>query len=109
MPLKLIGTMILLVAVTIFCGFNLDNKCDVSVIFYTFKSVPAFLTVLISFFAGIIVMTPFTIGKSRKNMEKKEEKAKSKPADKKSVSSKTDTLDPNGVTIVSDKIDTSRF
>ncbi len=89
MPLKLMGTMILLVIVTIFCGFNLDNKCDVSVIFYTFESVPAFLTVLISFFAGIIVMIPFTIGKS-KNKEKGTGKNAVKQT-KKGVSQTADT------------------
>lgn len=71
MPFKLIGTIILLVLVTIFCGFNLgeENRCDVSLIFYTFKNVPAFLTVLISFFAGILVMLPFTFGKNRLTKE----------------------------------------
>ena len=72
MPLKLIGTIILLVIVTIFCGFNLEdvNKCDVNLVFYNFHNVPVFLTVLASFLAGIVVMLPFALFK--KKMSKKE-------------------------------------
>ena len=72
MPLKLIGTIILLVIVTIFCGFNLEdvNKCDVNLVFYNFHNVPVFLTVLASFLAGIVIMLPFALFK--KKMSKKE-------------------------------------
>ena len=82
MPLKLIGTIILLVLVTIFCGFNLEdaNKCDINLIFHTFKSVPVFLTVLSSFLIGIILMLPFAIfkngGKKNSKSEKTEKSAK---------------------------------
>lgn len=71
MPFKLIGAIILLVIVTIFCGSNLadENRCDVNLIFYTCKNVPAFLTVLISFIAGIIVTVPFTFGKNKLTKE----------------------------------------
>lgn len=71
MPLKLIGTIILLVIVTIFCGFNLDdvNRCDISVVFYTFRNVPVFLTVLVSFLAGMLVMSPFALFKKKMTKE----------------------------------------
>jgi uncharacterized integral membrane protein len=69
MPLKLIGTIILLIAVTIFCGFNLDNKCNISFVFYTFENVSVFITVMVSFFAGILVMTPFALFKKKMTRE----------------------------------------
>ncbi len=77
MPLKLIGTIILLVIVTIFCGFNLDevNRCDISVVFYTFRDVPVFLTVLVSFLAGMLVMSPFALFKKKMTKEQIQEAA----------------------------------
>lgn len=77
MPLKLIGTIILLVIVTIFCGFNLDdvNRCDISVVFYTFRNVPVFLTVLVSFLAGMLVMSPFALFKKKMTKEQIQEAA----------------------------------
>lgn len=67
MPFKLIGTIILLVLITIFCGFNLEeaNKCDINLIFHVFEKVPVFLTVLTSFLAGIVVMLPFAFFRKR--------------------------------------------
>jgi hypothetical protein len=67
MPLKMLGMIILLVLVTIFAGLNLDNKCDVNLIFRQFKDVPVFLSILLSFLAGIFVMLPFTFGKGKGN------------------------------------------
>lgn len=68
MPFKLIGTIILLVLITIFCGFNLEeaNKCDINLVFHVFKKVPVFLTVLTSFLAGIVVMLPFAFFRKKK-------------------------------------------
>lgn len=72
MPFKLIGTIILLVIVTIFAGFNLEeaNRCDINLVFHTLKNIPVFLTVLTSFFAGVLVMVPFAL--FRKKMSKEE-------------------------------------
>lgn len=83
MPLKLLGTIILLVVVTIFCGFNLDdvNKCDVSVVFYTFHKVPVFLTVLVSFLAGMLVMSPFAFFKKKMSKEQIQQAAEKNKAD----------------------------
>jgi len=66
MPVHLIGTIILLLAVTIFAGANLDNRCNINFIFRTVQNVPVFLTAVVSFLAGAIVMIPFTFH-SRKN------------------------------------------
>ena len=77
MPFKLIGIIILLVLVTIFCGFNLGDayRCDINFVFVTLHKIPAFLTVLISFFAGVLVMTPFTFIKKRMSKEEIEQDA----------------------------------
>ena len=77
MPFKLIGIIILLVLVTIFCGFNLGDayRCDINFVFVTLHKVPAFLTVLISFFAGVLVMTPFTFIKKKMSREEIEQAA----------------------------------
>mgnify|MGYP006907956463 CR=1 FL=1 len=66
MPVRLIGTIILLLAVTLFAGANLDNRCNINFIFKTVQNVPVFLTAVVSFLAGAIVMIPFTFH-SRKN------------------------------------------
>lgn len=47
--------------IALFAGFNLSHTCDVSVIFHTFKSVPVFITIIISFVAGVLVTLPFAI------------------------------------------------
>ncbi len=74
MPIKLIGTVILLILVTIFCGLNLGeaNRCDIHLLFHTFKDVPVFFTVLLSFFVGMLVMFPFTIGNAKRKAALKE-------------------------------------
>ena len=87
MPIKLIGTIILLILVTIFAGVNLDNKCDITFIFYTFKDVPVFMTVIISFAIGLIVMLPFTFGRKRRKAVKQE----AKPVENKEAPTKTET------------------
>ncbi|MBQ9280634.1 MAG: DUF1049 domain-containing protein [Treponema sp.] len=70
MPIRLIGSIILLVLVTIFAGVNLDNKCDITFIFYTFEQVPVFMTVIVSFAIGAILMLPFTLGRKKKKTQK---------------------------------------
>lgn len=71
MPWKLIGFVALLVFATFFIGFNLDHRCDVSIGFTTFKDVPIFLSLLISFVAGVLVMTPFAFFKPISTAKKK--------------------------------------
>ncbi len=87
MPVKLIGTIILLILVTIFAGVNLDNKCDITFIFHTFKDVPVFMTVIISFAIGLIVMLPFTFGRKKRKAVKQEPKT----VENKESSTKTQT------------------
>lgn len=70
MPIKLIGTIILLILATIFAYANLENKCDINFIFYTFKAVPVFMTVVISFAIGAALIFPFTFGRRKKKAQK---------------------------------------
>lgn len=92
MPVKLIGTIILLIAVTVFAGSNLDNKCDINLVFYKFEQIPVFMTVIASFAFGAILMLPFTF--RRYKASKKTEEAKKENntgASSKVISNKEDT------------------
>lgn len=86
MPFRLIGTIILLLIVTIFAGANLDNRCDINFIFTKVQNVPVFLTAVISFLIGAIIMIPFTFkrkcGKDKKSQNQQNVAAKTqKPSD----------------------------
>ena len=65
-----------MVLVTVFTGFNLDNKCNIW-LFYTFKNVPVFLTILVSFVFGVLVTLPFTLKNGNEKNRKSEKKSKS--------------------------------
>lgn len=106
MVARLISTIVILVAIAFFAGFNLENKCDVNLLFYTFKNAPVFFTVIFSFIAGIIFTIPFAFfargkkknnsaqGKAAASNVKKEKKMpslfrKNKPAEKNDGSPKS--------------------
>lgn len=83
MPFRLIGTIILLLIVTVFAGANLDNRCDINFIFTKVTQVPVFLTAIVSFLIGAAIMIPFTfkknVSKNRKTADetqKEEEESK---------------------------------
>ncbi len=65
MPVRLILILLLVVFEGAFIGFNLDNKCDVWLLFRVFKSVPVYITILVSFAAGILVSVPFFVFKKK--------------------------------------------
>ncbi len=88
MPVRLIGTIILLLIVTIFAGANLDNRCNINFIFRTVQNVPVFLTAVVSFLAGAIIMIPFTF-RCRKNKKENPEK---KVAEQKNKDEESKTL-----------------
>ena len=69
MPFKLIGIIITLVLVTVFCGFNLENKCNINLIFHNFENISVFLALMVSFLAGILVTLPFTLFKKKMTKE----------------------------------------
>ncbi len=80
MTFKMVSFLLLLIIITVFSAFNLSNTSDISFGFYTLKDVPIFLSLLVAFIAGAIMMIPFTFNKkkikSEKNTEKKNKKKK---------------------------------
>ncbi len=76
MPWKLILFLLCLVLTTFFVGFNLDNSCNINLGFKTYENVPVFLTVLISFAAGVIIAFLFTLGMRLSSADKKSHQAK---------------------------------
>jgi len=76
----LIIFIIIAVLIAIFTGFNLGNVCDVNLIFHTFHRVPVFITIIVSFIAGIVVALPFSFGKGKSIAAKKIDKIKAKAA-----------------------------
>jgi uncharacterized integral membrane protein len=74
----LLTTIIVAVVIAFFTGFNLDNRCNVNLLFHTFQNVPVFVTILISFVAGIVVALPFSFSRGKKVAAKKIAKIKIK-------------------------------
>src|SRR5574344_1228688 len=75
---KLISTIVIVVFVAFFTGFNLGNTCNVNLLFHTFKNVPVFFSIVISFGLGVLAALPFTFSHGRKLAEKKIGKFKEK-------------------------------
>lgn len=55
---KVIISVCILALLTIFCGFNINNRCDVNLIFTTVTDVPVFVSLMVAFLAGVVVMVP---------------------------------------------------
>ena len=72
MIIRLLGTILSLVVLAFFVGFNLDNKCNVNVLVHTFQNVPVFITIIISFVVGVLFTMPFAF--SYNSQKKKEAK-----------------------------------
>ena len=73
MELRMMRLIAFIVIFTIFLAFivlNLDNKCDISLGFKTFKEIPIFLSALFSFILGMLFAVPlvFSIGRKRKKV-----------------------------------------
>ncbi len=60
MPWKLLAFIIVMSLVLVFIGFNLENRCDVSVAFHTFTDVPVVITILASFLLGLLMAFPLS-------------------------------------------------
>jgi uncharacterized integral membrane protein len=63
-PWRLVLLLALLVVVAVFAGFNLD-PVSISVGFYVFEDVPLFLSLIVAFFAGALLMLPFALLRRR--------------------------------------------
>lgn len=72
MPMKFIFFLLFVILLAFFIGFNLDNKSDVSIVFYTFRDVPIFVGLLFAYAAGTASILPFFF----LNKKKKGNKAK---------------------------------
>lgn len=70
MPWKLISFLSGLILVTVFIGFNLDNRCDISLIFYTFRDVPIAVSLLLSYTIGALTLIPYFVVAGKKQREK---------------------------------------
>jgi len=93
MTFKMVAFLLLLIIIAVFSAFNLSNTSDISFGFYTIKNVPIFLSLLISFIAGAIMMLPFTLVKKRKPVKDKQERSKNKKKKTKDISS--EVTEPN--------------
>lgn len=69
MPFRLIGFIVTLVLVALFMGINLDNRCDVSVVFHLFENVPVAMSMLFAFCAGAVSVLPFVLFGNKKKKE----------------------------------------
>ncbi|MBP3708871.1 MAG: hypothetical protein J6I73_00460 [Treponema sp.] len=76
--ISLIIFIVIAILIAVFTGFNIGNTCNVNVIFHTFESVPVFITIIVSFVAGVIVALPFSFGKGKSIAAKKISKIKAR-------------------------------
>lgn len=86
MPWRLILFALFLVLLVAFVGVNLSNTCAVSLIFVTYQDVPVYISILIAFALGMLIMIPFTFGKRSSPAPERTEKAK--PAARKAGAAK---------------------
>lgn len=63
MPWRLISFLLALGIITVFIGFNLDNVSDISFGFTILSDVPIFISLLVAFLTGALVMLPAAIGR----------------------------------------------
>lgn len=97
MIIRLIISIVVLVIITCFIGFNLDNRCALNLLFHNFNSVPVFLTILVSFLSGSVCTLPFIFISRRKKSNEKNEKVQKDTTnnsffkDKKTKSKATET------------------
>ena len=69
MPWRLIIVIAIFAILLVFVTFNLDNKCNISIIFHTFPDIPVFLTVFISFALGLFCAFPLLLRSKKTNKE----------------------------------------
>lgn len=66
MSFRLFMFILFLILMTFFIGFNLDNRCDVNLIFYTWRDVPVFISVLVAFLCGALAVLPSCLFRPRR-------------------------------------------
>lgn len=70
---KLIFFIIVLVGFALFMSFNVEHRCDVSLVFYTFQAVPITLSLLFAFACGALTALLFLIDPDAKTRKQKSE------------------------------------
>ena len=70
MPWRLIGLAFVFVVFLAFTGFNLENRCDISFVFWTVTDIPVFLPIFASFVVGLLCSIPFAISIGRRGAKK---------------------------------------
>ena len=63
MPWKLLIAIAVLAITLVFIGFNLDNRCDISLVFMTLKAVPVVITMLSVYILGLLSALLLTVRK----------------------------------------------
>jgi len=63
---KLLAFIVIMALVLVFIGFNLDNRCDISIVFITFHTVPVVITILGAYLLGLVSALVLSIGRHRK-------------------------------------------
>lgn len=66
MPWKLVAFIAVMSIVLVFVGFNLDNRCDISIMFVKFEQVPVVITILASFVLGLLAALVLSFGRGAK-------------------------------------------
>ena len=85
MKIKIILVVLIITLEAVFAGLNMKNVSDISFGFTTLKDVPVFLSILISFVSGAVIILPFTLFR-----KKKRDKVEKKAPVKKKISLKKD-------------------
>lgn len=109
MPFRLFAFFAFVVLLALFLGFNLDNRCDVSVVFRTFRDVPVVISLLFAYAIGVVSVVPVLLGARRRknrqdaarNLRTKEKsasprKGKSSAGDKNGAGFRTGANDRHG-------------
>ncbi|MDR0399886.1 MAG: hypothetical protein LBH51_02975 [Treponema sp.] len=75
MPWRLVIIILIGAAFLGFIGFNLENRCDVSLGFTVFSQIPVFLTALSAFVLGMVLTLPLVISFRAKSPRDEKDKA----------------------------------
>ena len=65
MPRKLLVLILIMSLLLVFFGFNLENRSDVSLVFFTFTNVPVVLTLLVAFLLDLVVAFFISLGRGQ--------------------------------------------
>ena len=76
---RLISFLVLFAIFLAFIGLNLNNNCNVNFGFHTFNETPIYITVMVSFFLGMLCTIPILATfRTRKHDKPKKEKPEKK-------------------------------